>query len=595
MKTISRHLFLLFGVMVWVSLAFGGEIHDAAFMGDLQKVKALLKDNPELISSKDHLGKTPLHCAAEEGHKNVAELLLAKGADVNAKTDYGLTPLHEAAWHSHKDMAKLLLANKADVNAKAKDGDTPLHYAVVEANKDVAKLLLANKAEYTIFEVAAIGDVERVKALLKANPDLVFSKDEHNRTPLHMAARCGLKDIVELLLANKAEYTIFDVAAIGDVERAKALLKANPDLVFSKDEDGRTPLRTAVAAGHTDMARLLLANKADVNTKAKDGDTPLHDAVSNKVMVELLLANGADANINENGWTPLHVAARCGSKDIVELLLANKADVNVKASQGQTPLFEAANKDVAKSLLAHKAEANAKDNDGDTPLHYAVLRNTHVAALLLANKAEVNAAAKDGSTPLHKAAEHGYKDVAALLLANKAEVNAAAKDGSTPLHNAAEQGYKDMADLLVAHKADVNARAKDGKTPLHKAAEHGYTVVADLLLARTAEYTIFDVAAIGDLKRAEALLKANPDLVFSKDEDGRTPLHMAAVLWGDEGMVELLLANKADVNAKAKDGRTPLRMAVWRFERFSNAGAPAAILKSRKAVVELLRQHGGHE
>ena len=70
---------------------------------------------------------------------------------------------------------------------------------------------------------------------------------------------------------------------------------------------------------------------------------------------------------------------------------------------------------------------------------------------------------------------------------------------------------------------------------------------------------------------------------------------MAAVLWGDEGMVELLLANKADVNAKAKDGRTPLRMAVWRFERFSNAGAPAAILKSRKAVVELLRQHGGHE
>ena len=82
----SRHLFLLLGVMVWSSLAFGGEIHDAAAKGDLRKVKALLKEHPELVSAKEGgLGWTPLHVAAYGGHKDVVELLLDKGADVKPK------------------------------------------------------------------------------------------------------------------------------------------------------------------------------------------------------------------------------------------------------------------------------------------------------------------------------------------------------------------------------------------------------------------------------------------------------------------------------------------------------------------------------
>jgi ankyrin repeat protein len=53
--------------------AFCGEIHEAAKAGDLAKVKALLKDNPELVSSKDNLGFAPLHLAAQEGHKEVVD------------------------------------------------------------------------------------------------------------------------------------------------------------------------------------------------------------------------------------------------------------------------------------------------------------------------------------------------------------------------------------------------------------------------------------------------------------------------------------------------------------------------------------------
>ena len=62
--------------LVWSSLAFCGEIHDAARNGDLAKVKALLKENPDLVSSKDDDGTTPLHQAAIGGHRDVAEFLL---------------------------------------------------------------------------------------------------------------------------------------------------------------------------------------------------------------------------------------------------------------------------------------------------------------------------------------------------------------------------------------------------------------------------------------------------------------------------------------------------------------------------------------
>src|ERR1017187_5732369 len=91
--------------------AFCGEIHDAAKFGDLAKVKALLKDNPDLVFSKDDYGQTPLHYAAYFCQKDVAELLLAKKADVNAKENHDGTPLYAAATKGYKDMVELLLAN----------------------------------------------------------------------------------------------------------------------------------------------------------------------------------------------------------------------------------------------------------------------------------------------------------------------------------------------------------------------------------------------------------------------------------------------------------------------------------------------------
>ncbi len=128
--------------LTWSGLAFGGEIHDASRDGDLEKVKALLKSNPNLVISKDNYGQTPLHYAVQYGQKTVAELLLANKADVNAKASKGVTPLHLAAQQGNKEFVELLLANKADINAKTIIGWTPLYLAAQNGHKDVATLLL---------------------------------------------------------------------------------------------------------------------------------------------------------------------------------------------------------------------------------------------------------------------------------------------------------------------------------------------------------------------------------------------------------------------------------------------------------------------
>ena len=86
--------------------------HEAAEAGNLEKLRALLKDNPDLVFSKDGHGWTPLHHAAEEGYKGPMELLLAHKAEVNARTNNGETPLHLAAYWAYKDLVKLLLAGR---------------------------------------------------------------------------------------------------------------------------------------------------------------------------------------------------------------------------------------------------------------------------------------------------------------------------------------------------------------------------------------------------------------------------------------------------------------------------------------------------
>jgi len=126
-------------------------ILDAARDGDMQKIKKLLDRNPEMASckdTKDPYGYTPLHLAVKEGHKDVMQLLLANGAEVNAKDNYLNTSFSLALKEGRKDMAELLLANAADINVTDMLGRTPLHWAAAKGYKDLTQSLLDKKSRY---------------------------------------------------------------------------------------------------------------------------------------------------------------------------------------------------------------------------------------------------------------------------------------------------------------------------------------------------------------------------------------------------------------------------------------------------------------
>jgi len=115
--------------------------------GEIETIKALLKKNGDLVFSKDSIwGQTPLHLVASFGTnpKEIAELLLSKKADVNAKDKMGMTPLHLAAGAGNKEMVEVLLGHGADVNSDAtknKRGLTPMATASELGHADVAEML----------------------------------------------------------------------------------------------------------------------------------------------------------------------------------------------------------------------------------------------------------------------------------------------------------------------------------------------------------------------------------------------------------------------------------------------------------------------
>jgi hypothetical protein len=185
-----------------------GNLNEAAFNGKLEKARELIKAHPDLVFAKDsYASQTALHFAVENGHKDIAELLLVNKADVEAKAYGGWTPLLNAVFGGHKDVVELLLAHNADVNVKEDAGRTPLHVAAENGYTEIAELLLTNKAE-------------------------VNAKNREGQSPLLVAAALGHKDLVELLLTNKAE-------------------------INSKDNRGRTPLALAMLNSHRDVIDLL--------------------------------------------------------------------------------------------------------------------------------------------------------------------------------------------------------------------------------------------------------------------------------------------------------------------------------------------------
>ena len=158
----------------------------AARDGNIEAVRQHLASGTDVDAKSSRSGSTPLHFAANYGRKEIAELLISKGAEVNAKSNKGNTPLHNAALGGgnqnaahggQKEIAELLIAKGADVNAKDDGGMAPLHSAAqvwIKVNTEVIELLIAEGAD-------------------------VNAKDDDGTTPLDWAIRRKHSETADLL------------------------------------------------------------------------------------------------------------------------------------------------------------------------------------------------------------------------------------------------------------------------------------------------------------------------------------------------------------------------------------------------------------
>jgi ankyrin repeat protein len=307
--------------------------------GDLKVVRAQLDGGVD-VNALDADGNTPLLLAAVYAGPECVELLLKKGAGVNAVNKLGVTPLHRAATNYEK--AKLLIDAGAAVKVKTKAGRTPL-------------ALAARKA----------GNSNTVKLLLDKGAD---AKERNDRgvNPIQVAAACGDLDTVKLLVEAGAD--------VNDFTAVPGAFSLNV----------RTPLGWAAYHNDLPMVRYLLEHKADPNKETPRG-TPLTWAAwgNSAQAAELLLAHGARSDVKGqwNGSTPLHWAAGSDSPrpELVKLLLTHGADPNaefgeqidnfvgvpqtprlIAEKRGQTALVEA--------LAAAGAKAPPKPRSAQRPV-----------------------------------------------------------------------------------------------------------------------------------------------------------------------------------------------------------------------------------
>jgi ankyrin repeat protein len=259
----------------------GQEIFEASVRGDLERVEALLAENPQLVGARDGNGQTPLHVAVWAGRVGVAERLLAHGADPNLRneqTGFSAVDLafqRECRRRSHLTRFLLSRGGELVVDRVQRPRMNALDYAVNGGNAEMVRLVVELGAEVT--------------------------NTPYPGTPLSWAALEGRTEIVEILASAGADLN-------------------------APDPLGGVPLRWAVERGHVGVVRSLLAHGADPHyVEPVHGRGLLHLASlsGHPGVVQHLLDSGlAVSTIDRHGRTPLDYASRYGHRTVAERLAA---------------------------------------------------------------------------------------------------------------------------------------------------------------------------------------------------------------------------------------------------------------------------------
>lgn len=229
-----------------------------------------------------------------------------------------------------------------------------------------------------------------------------------------------------------------------------------------------------------DIMRLQVAHLDHMASKAQGGD----------IWGDPQLRNNFAADGLEFSQKAFASALESGNRKVVERFLDAGVNIDVPNDDGWTPLMVAAfngREDVALLLIQRGAAINSRDDEAYSPLHWAAFNGyERVAALLIGKGAYVNAQNIYGWTPLLQASAQGHTRVVEWLVKFKASPNMADKEGWVPLHKAAVNGHYEIVEWLLKAGADVHARHRDGATPLMLARAKGHAGIVEQLLAKGA-------------------------------------------------------------------------------------------------------------
>jgi ankyrin repeat protein len=294
----------------------------------------------------------------------------------------------------------------------------------------------------------------------------------------------------------------------------------------------------AIYDNDIDRVQILINNGIDINAKNEEGNTPLIVAAKDdrEDIVLLLLDSGANIDeTDDDGDTALMNLARDGNREnIIQILLDRGSNINLQNERGYSAIMLAAlfNPDKISTLqtfIDSGADIYSRDNEGNTVFELCIMEdNEDLIHFLLENGSDINSQNNVGDTPLIIAVYIGFMSIVQILVNEGANMNLQNYNLQTPLHVALEYERELVAQSLCSDiDLEIDIKDNEGKTPLMYACEWGFLIVARILLERGSDpylvdnnnYNSFYFANLsGNLEIIE-LLSEYRDFNMETDED----------------------------------------------------------------------------